>query len=50
MAGPTRDQTALLRDFGWNTRREIVGVNRNGVLRLQLQLAPWAIALLREIE
>jgi Beta-xylosidase len=49
-SSPTRDQTALLRDFGWNTRREIVGVNRNGVMRLQLELAPWAIALLREIE
>ena len=49
-SSPTRDQTALLRDFGWNTRREILSVNRNGVLRLKLQLAPWAISLIREIE
>jgi xylan 1,4-beta-xylosidase len=47
---PTADQISLLRDFAWDTHRQIVSVNKNGVLSLRLILAPWAVALLREIE
>jgi xylan 1,4-beta-xylosidase len=47
---PTADQISLLRDFAWDTHRQIVSVNKNGVLSLKLILAPWAVALLREIE
>ncbi len=46
---PSADQVTLLRDLGWSTRREIVKVDEEGVLRLELKLLPWAIALIREI-
>ena len=47
---PSQDQIALLRDFAWDTSREIVKVDDHGVLRLELTLAPWAIAFIREID
>jgi xylan 1,4-beta-xylosidase len=47
---PSPDQVALLRELGWDTRREIVRVDEEGVLHLELKLSPWAIALIREIE
>jgi xylan 1,4-beta-xylosidase len=46
---PSPDQLTLLRDLGWDTRREIVKVDDEGLLRLELKLSPWAIALVREI-
>jgi xylan 1,4-beta-xylosidase len=46
---PSPDQVTLLRDLSWDTRREIVKVDETGVLRLELKLSPWAIALIREI-
>jgi xylan 1,4-beta-xylosidase len=46
---PSPDQVTLLRDLSWDTRREIVRVDEMGVLRLELKLSPWAIALIREI-
>ena len=46
---PSPDQLTLLRDLGWATRRDIVQVGEEGVLRLELKLSPWAIALIREI-
>jgi xylan 1,4-beta-xylosidase len=46
---PSPDQAALLRDLGWDTHREIVSVDDEGVLDLELMLSPWAIALIREI-
>jgi xylan 1,4-beta-xylosidase len=49
-SSPTPDQTSLLREFAWDTHRQVVGVDKNGVLALTLNLMPWAIALLREIE
>ena len=49
-SSPTPDQTALLRQFARDTHCQIVNVQRNGVLSLKLHLAPWAVALLREIE
>jgi xylan 1,4-beta-xylosidase len=49
-SSPTSDQISLLRDFAWNTHRQIVTVNKDGSLRLNLHLEPWAVALLRQIE
>jgi xylan 1,4-beta-xylosidase len=49
-SSPTPDQISLLRDFAWDTHRQVVTVNKQGSLRLKLHLAPWAIALIREIE
>ena len=49
-SSPTPDQISLLREFAWDTHRQIVSVNENGVLHLKLNLAPWAIGLIREIE
>jgi xylan 1,4-beta-xylosidase len=49
-SSPTPDQTALLRKFGRDTHRQIVNAKKNGVLSLKLNLTPWAVALLREIE
>ena len=48
-SSPTGDQIALLQKFAWDTHRQIVSANKNGVLSLTLNLAPWAIALIREI-
>ncbi|HEY5741335.1 MAG TPA: hypothetical protein VIS99_02235, partial [Terrimicrobiaceae bacterium] len=49
-SSPTQDQIRLLREFGWDTHKEIANANKQGVLRLKLSLAPWAIGLVREIE
>ncbi len=49
-SSPTTDQISLLRDFAWDTQRQIVNASKHGLLRLKLNLAPWAIALVREIE
>ena len=49
-SSPSRDQTSLLRDFAWNTHRQIVNSNKQGSLRLNLHLEPWAVGLLRQIE
>jgi xylan 1,4-beta-xylosidase len=49
-SSPTRDQISLLREFAWDTRREIVTVKKDGVFRLKLDLEPWAVSLIREIE
>lgn len=49
-SSPTPDQISLLRDFAWDTHRQIVTANKQGSLRLKLHLPPWAIALIREIE
>jgi xylan 1,4-beta-xylosidase len=49
-SSPTPDQILLLRKFAWDTHRQIVSAKKNGVLNLRLSLAPWAVALLREIE
>jgi hypothetical protein len=49
-SSPTRDQTCLLRDFAWNTHRQIVNTNKQGSLRLNLYLEPWAVGFLRQIE
>jgi xylan 1,4-beta-xylosidase len=49
-SSPTADQIALLREFAWDTHRQILSANKNGVLTLNLNLAPWAVALIREIE
>ena len=46
---PSPDQLTLLRDLGWDTRREIIKVDDAGLLHLELKLSPWAIALIREI-
>ncbi len=46
---PSPDQLTVLRDLGWNTRREIIKVDDAGLLHLELKLSPWAIALIREI-
>jgi xylan 1,4-beta-xylosidase len=49
-SSPTTDQISLLRDFAWDTQRQIVSASKHGLLRLKLNLVPWAIALVREIE
>jgi xylan 1,4-beta-xylosidase len=49
-SSPTSDQISLLRDFAWDTHRQIAIASKQGLLRLKLNLAPWAIALIREIE
>jgi xylan 1,4-beta-xylosidase len=49
-SSPSPEQISLLRDFAWNTHRQIVCVNKHGLLHLELTLAPWTIALIREIQ
>ena len=48
-SSPTTDQISLLRDFAWATDRQIVSEQTRSAA-LKLNLAPWAIALVREIE
>ncbi len=47
---PTSDQILLLRDFAWATNRQIANTDEKGMLSLKLNLSPWAVALIREIE
>jgi xylan 1,4-beta-xylosidase len=49
-SSPTCDQISLLRDFAWNTHRQIVNSDKEGSLRLNLCLAPWGVGLLRQID
>ena len=47
---PTPDQISLLREFAWATHRQIATTDKKGMLSLKLNLLPWAVALIREIE
>jgi xylan 1,4-beta-xylosidase len=47
---PTREQVKLLREAGWNLRREVLHADDAGTLRLDRSLEPWTVLILVEIE
>jgi xylan 1,4-beta-xylosidase len=44
---PTREQTRVLQEFAWNTRKEVVKVDEQGCLRMTACLQPWSLVSLR---
>ena len=46
---PNRAETAVLKQEGWNTAKEIVKVGNNGILEWKRELAPWSCVLIREL-
>lgn len=46
---PNRAETAVLKQEGWNTAKEIVKVGTNGILEWKRELVPWSCVLIREL-
>lgn len=46
---PNREETALLKQEGWNTAKEVIRADSNGVLTLKRELTPWSCLLIREL-
>jgi xylan 1,4-beta-xylosidase len=46
---PAREQTQILKSNAWNTKKEQVKADSNGVLQWEQILNPWTVALLKEI-
>ena len=46
---PNLKQTELLRDFAWNTRKEVVYADAQGRLHIQISLPPWALMSIRQM-
>ena len=46
---PTREQTQILKSNAWNTKKEQVKADSNGVLQWEQIFSPWTVALLKEI-
>ena len=45
---PTREQTAILKDKGWNTMMEVVRADSHGCLVINRCLQPWTCMLITE--
>ncbi|HEY5589867.1 MAG TPA: glycoside hydrolase [Paludibacter sp.] len=46
---PDREQTKILIDEGWKTEKRFITADKEGVLTIQIDLKPWAVALIKEI-
>lgn len=46
---PNRAETAILKQEGWNTAKEMVKVDTDGTLVWKRELTPWSCVLLREL-
>lgn len=46
---PNREETVVLKREGWNTAKELMRADSNGVLTLKRKLAPWSCILIKEI-
>jgi xylan 1,4-beta-xylosidase len=46
---PSREQAKLLREAGWNLRREFLNADASGTFRLDRSLEPWTVIMLQEI-
>lgn len=46
---PNRQQTAVLKQEGWSTAKEIIQVSKDGTLTWKRELAPWSCVLIREL-
>ena len=45
---PTREQTAILKDKGWNTMMEVVRADSRGCLVINRSLQPWTCMLITQ--
>jgi xylan 1,4-beta-xylosidase len=45
---PNQGLTKLLREAAWDTKKEIVRVDRSGNLEVRRQIAPWSLVLVKE--
>jgi xylan 1,4-beta-xylosidase len=45
---PTREQTRLLREAAWATKKEIVRTDTTGTLDLHRPIAPWSLVLIKQ--
>jgi xylan 1,4-beta-xylosidase len=46
---PTREQTELLRELAWATKKEIVRADGDGRLEIKRELPAWAVVLVRQM-
>ena len=46
---PNQQQTELLREKSWNTRKEIVRADTQGNLHIETSLPPWALMSIRQM-
>ncbi len=46
---PTREQINMLKGAAWNTKKESMTADENGVLTIKGELAPWACVLITEM-
>jgi xylan 1,4-beta-xylosidase len=46
---PSREQAKLLREAGWNLRREFLNADASGTFRLDRSLEPWTVLMLVEM-
>lgn len=46
---PTREQTAALKSAAWNTKKEFLRSDVNGVLTIQRQLEAWTVLIVRQL-
>ena len=49
-SSPSREQTEILKDVGASSHRSLATAEPDGTLSLRLRLAPWAVALIRQID
>ena len=47
---PNREETKLLIDEGWKTEKRFITADKSGVLTIELDLKPWAVALIKELK
>lgn len=47
---PNREQTALLRNLAWSTQKRIVRADGAGRLHLSMELHPWSVVLIKQVD
>ncbi|MFI3301717.1 MAG: glycoside hydrolase [Rikenellaceae bacterium] len=46
---PTREQIAMLKSASWNTKKESLKADKDGVLTIKREMSPWACLLITEM-
>ncbi len=46
---PTREQTQILKDAAWATKKEVVKADKSGVLTIKREMTPWSCLLISEL-
>ena len=47
---PSREETVLLRNLAWSTEKRVVRPDEAGTLHLSMELSPWSIVLIKQID